>query len=1176
MSLNGQTQTYMPPTLDGLNIVEADQIYVDGVELDPANIVPYTGANKTLNMGSQAIKTSYTPVANADVVNLLALQNAILYVEGVNVANFVKYTGSNQNVDLGSNNLTVGNTGLTSFSNVIKTELNNVLAGYTPASITVGNNFGTITNAGGVYQATSNATFASLVLGAPPSGEKYIVSLSLKSVDVNNNTNLFLYGSTTANMTGSTGMITSFSIPPNTTGFTVFTNTITFPVGSTYLLLVYSSQKLGGIDTLYWDAFTMTGVGSVVKNLIAPTSNLDGTNKGYVDSQDSLRVPYTGAASNVNIGSNNIIANTAQFTGITSATPALALGVDGSGNLRSFAVPSATNLLPLNNTWTGTNTFNNNVVMGDTYTTNVNNAFASNQTPIANATNLATGGTDFTGAMPVCVLTKPSYYNLAGAGTLAMSVGLDLGYTGGSFTAGASTTISGSWTANTVSNRIATITFDVSAHIGKSLRCVWEGLTPLVFATSPPPFFTVVNGATTVYSSPQPISGTNTYAWNFTPTVGTTTITYTVQTTGTPSIAAFSWTGFSIKQIGASRLAYKTGAKYTATFTNMIASQNMSFSVYQYTTAGGTPLAISDISNIPITTSGQTIIITFNVNIFPTNLGTVVFFFQPSSTNQYVRFDSMTLTRADMTISGNILSSVIATSSVVSSNPSGNSGNGTVMNMTAFNGAFGSLEVYDNVNATSANKLPLALQAYGGNVGIGLTNPTQKLQVAGRGCFGYIPSSKRGIFIDNEDSYGTNPCIQGVDTVFGASAITINPAGGYVAIGKTVPTQALDVSGNGARIQVESNTTSNAVVQIKTNSDTSYMFTNQSGHLEMYPGNIDKRLLFQGVADISGGDNYAVANGYMQTGSLTIGDPRRNYGGSSSFWTSNTAGLMMECLDNTEISVHDSGIAVMSFMYYSGSVFTIGRNMGWGLSNTRIAGQLQVRNNMTLTNGDDSFCYYGANATWGATLCIGSGTNKGGCQVFTTDGNLHIDALNGHAIYYGYYPNAAGNPNPHYFYGSDIRFQSSLPEQNAAYCYPVCLQGTQLFRSQCMQRRVYSNNSVAWTGGTNITYAFYKNTSNVVVKISGKLSYYVGGNTRAYPYVRTYSQSWGTYTYWSLEAFTNVGSNHTTFPFEIVLSYNDLSSPYWHDVYVYNAANCISDTNDQLWVNIEILPMGDY
>jgi hypothetical protein len=1088
------------------------------------------------------------PTNNLNTIDGLQIINATsIYDNGVLVdtTNLVPYTGATQTINAGAQNIQTTHAPVAGNDVVNLTTLQNAIlyvegisaANFVPYTGATGNtNLGTNSLTAANITATTKLTTSTAqanLINVMSAGDDYSVSINTNNLEFKN----------------------------LTTNEKIYTDG-----GSLWL-----PSRLFVSDTVYTVDNQLTGKQYFRYGTSSQFSEGVNVNDNYQISDD------TGASVLELSKTTGATVSKLNITSVPSATPTYALGVNGIGSVVSFPVPSATNIFPLNNTWTGTNTFNNTVVMGDTYTTNVNSAFASVQPQIANTTNLASGGTDFTGTMPVCVLTKPStYYNLNGAGTLAMSVGLDLGYTGGSFTAGASTTITGSWTANTVNNRIAIITFDVSSHIGKSLRCVWEGVNSPYFLVSPYPYFTVVNGSTTVFSSPQPIVGTNTFAWNFTPTVGLTTITITLQASGTPSIPALAWTGFSIKQISPSRLAYKTGAKYTATFTNILASQNMTFSVYQYNTSGGSPLAISDISNMPITTSAQTITITFSVNIFPTNLGTVVFFFQPSSANQYVRFDSMTLTRADMTVSGNIQSNVVANAAIVSANPSGNSGNGSIINMSAFNGSYGSIECFDNVNATSANKLPLVLQGYGGNVGIGVVNPTQKLQVAGRGCFGYIPSSKRGIFIDNEDSYGTNPCIQGVDSVFGASAIAINPVGGYVAIGKTVPTQALDVSGDGARIQVESNTASNAVVQVKTNSNTSYMFTNQSGHLEMYPGNIDKHLLFQGVGCINGGDNYAVKNGYMQTGSLTIGDPRRNYGGSGSYWTSNTAGLMMECVDNTEIAVHDAGNNVSSFMYYLGNVFTIGRNMGWGVANTRIAGQLQARSNMTVQNGDDSFCYYGPNATWNTTMAIGAGTNKGVCQVFCTDGNLHIDARNGNAIYYGYHPNAAGNPNPHYFYGNNIQFQSGLPFQNAAYCYPVCLQGTQLFYSQCMQRRIYSNNSVAWTGGTNITYAFYKNSSNVSVKISGKFSYYVSGNIRAYPYIRTYSQSWGTYTYWSLEAFTNVGSNHTTFPFEVVLNYNDLSSPYWHDIYIYNAANCISDTNDQLWVNIQILPMSDY
>jgi hypothetical protein len=40
----------------------------------------------------------------------------------------------------------------------------------------------------------------------------------------------------------------------------------------------------------------------------------------------------------------------------------------------------------------------------------------------------------------------------------------------------------------------------------------------------------------------------------------------------------------------------------------------------------------------------------------------------------------------------------------------------------------------------------------------------------------------------------------------------------------------------------------------------------------------------------------------MLLGSLTIGNAEANYGGGNS-WTNNTIGLLMECLDSTEIAV---------------------------------------------------------------------------------------------------------------------------------------------------------------------------------------------------------------------------------------------------------------------------------
>ena len=112
-----------------------------------------------------------------------------------------------------------------------------------------------------------------------------------------------------------------------------------------------------------------------------------------------------------------------------------------------------------------------------------------------------------------------------------------------------------------------------------------------------------------------------------------------------------------------------------------------------------------------------------------------------------------------------------------------------------------------------------------------------------------------------------------------------------------------------------------------------------------------KNLNVSGIGNIYSGNPFAVPTGYMQTGSLTIGDCSLNYGGGTTLWNTNTAGLLMECLDKTEIAVHDAGTRVASMIFYDGSTntFTMGRNMGWATSdvvasnNMGVVGQLQLR-----------------------------------------------------------------------------------------------------------------------------------------------------------------------------------------------------------------------------------------
>jgi hypothetical protein len=133
------------------------------------------------------------------------------------------------------------------------------------------------------------------------------------------------------------------------------------------------------------------------------------------------------------------------------------------------------------------------------------------------------------------------------------------------------------------------------------------------------------------------------------------------------------------------------------------------------------------------------------------------------------------------------------------------------------------------------------------------------------------------------------------------------------------------------------------------------------------------QLTVAGVANIHNGSPYATANNFMASGSLTIGGLNVDYGGGN-LWTANTAGLMMECLDKTEIAIHDSGQRLESFMHYVGggtNQFYIGRDMGWGqISQTNFYGNVSIGNSLflktdiwNLSSDNQKRIYCGNNST---------------------------------------------------------------------------------------------------------------------------------------------------------------------------------------------------------------------
>jgi hypothetical protein len=103
------------------------------------------------------------------------------------------------------------------------------------------------------------------------------------------------------------------------------------------------------------------------------------------------------------------------------------------------------------------------------------------------------------------------------------------------------------------------------------------------------------------------------------------------------------------------------------------------------------------------------------------------------------------------------------------------------------------------------------------------------------------------------------------------------------------------------------------------------------------------RLEVNGATVLSNGTGFAVKNGFMTAGALTIGGTNTNYGGGSG-WNANTAGLLFETAANTEIAVHDANHRIASLMFYEGDTanrITVGRDMGWGrITQVQFAGAI--------------------------------------------------------------------------------------------------------------------------------------------------------------------------------------------------------------------------------------------
>ena len=253
----------------------------------------------------------------------------------------------------------------------------------------------------------------------------------------------------------------------------------------------------------------------------------------------------------------------------------------------------------------------------------------------------------------------------------------------------------------------------------------------------------------------------------------------------------------------------------------------------------------------------------------------------------------------------------------------------------------------------------MRIDALNGNVGIGTTSPGGKLDIRGSVSDPSIPTVHIG---DNAADFGD----------YGMVNLVRNPTNAgskahlaFIRGGNTIFSQGYYNDTNTFGFWPSFSTvTSTPAMAFATNGNVG-IGTVSPGYTLDVQGDINST----GKINIG---NYAVGQGYMTSRTLTLGSTTSDYGGGSSGWNTNTAAILLECSNNTEIAVHDGGTRVASLMHYEGSPnrITIGRDMGWGtISKVNINGnvgigvtnpsyKLDVSGNLRVTTGilDTSWC----------------------------------------------------------------------------------------------------------------------------------------------------------------------------------------------------------------------------
>lgn len=403
MSLSGTTNTYLPPTLDGLNIIEADAIYINGIPIDTENLVPYTGASKNVNLGIFNFQTLGSISAKQHILPLFGstimtspTTSSIFYADAWKLNNTVQISSLGGGSFLSTSYLHITDVSNTS---TLLTLQSDGIADFANTKVRIS------TMATNEYDVVNLSTLTSAVA--------FIENVNaLNYVPYNGATDNLNMGGSTITTTGlvnagalritSSVVNADYTLSVNTYDQLEFTN---LSNGSIF--------KTNGSDLFVSGDITCTTLGAtdvaasgsfyLAKASPAEWRTMLGMSDEYEIKDDAgvmrLRLSKT----------TGLTVSTMNITQVPSATPSLALGLNGGGQVVSFAVPTATNILPLANTFTNTNTFLSTLTAGVGYTTSINGALTTGLNDLGfTSASFTTAGITGAYTPPLGTITNPS------------------------------------------------------------------------------------------------------------------------------------------------------------------------------------------------------------------------------------------------------------------------------------------------------------------------------------------------------------------------------------------------------------------------------------------------------------------------------------------------------------------------------------------------------------------------------------------------------------------------------------------------------------------------------------------------------------------------------------------------------------------------------------------------